>query len=372
MPDGNAIPFQSPTTGAVQPVVPENWDEALKLGYKPTQHTVMYDPQGNRGMVPNEQLKQYAQQGYQTTPQTQFEKEQGRSLGQRISDWYTRETQIPNDPYAVGKGVLPAGGTSPSSPESALNTTLGMSTAMTFPAALVEAPLATAGTLGGSTALGYGADKTARYTAKRLNPQDPEAGNIAGPVAGFFGGLAGGTIGGIGGSSLDERIVPWANKAIPNFLASKLRYPATARQSQIAGEVAVPGEFVPGKPGTVKSFLPSFLQRYTVSDEMIPRGEIGTPTNPGPFEQIPSRLPKGMQGDPFNPSAPITTGGAQKPFEPLIYSSETEPEELERRAANLKRQASSTGMYHAAQGSVAKRTNLQQRIAKKYTPWGNP
>ena len=247
-----------------------------------------------------------------------------------------------------------------------------VSTGIPLITGLATAPLATLGSVAGGTAGGYGAEKTARYAAKKLNPNDPEAGNIAGPVAGFLGGLAGGTMGGVGGSSLDERLVPWANKAVPNFLASKLRYPATARQSQIAGEVTAPGEFVPGKAGTVKSFLPSFLQRYTVPDELIPKGEIGTPTNPGPFEQIPAKLPKSMRGDPFNPPAPATTGGAQKPFEPLIYSSETEPQEIAQRAANLKRQASAAGTYHAAQGSASKSTNLQQRIGKKFTPWGNP
>jgi hypothetical protein len=74
MPD-DRVQFQSPTTGQVQAVPPEHWDEALNRGYKPTSHTVMYSPEGKRGMVPNEQVAQLGKQGYQTTPKTQFEKE---------------------------------------------------------------------------------------------------------------------------------------------------------------------------------------------------------------------------------------------------------------------------------------------------------
>ena len=79
MPDD--VQFQSPTTGAVQTVPPEHWDEALKAGYKPTTHTVMYSPTGARGMVPNGELHDYVKQGYQTTPETQFEKDRSGRTG---------------------------------------------------------------------------------------------------------------------------------------------------------------------------------------------------------------------------------------------------------------------------------------------------
>lgn len=76
MPDGNEqVTFQSPTTGAVQPVPIEHWDTALNQGYKPVSHKVMYSPDGNRGMVRNEEMPDYVKQGYQTTPKTQFEKD---------------------------------------------------------------------------------------------------------------------------------------------------------------------------------------------------------------------------------------------------------------------------------------------------------
>lgn len=77
-----------------------------------------------------------------------------------------------------------------------------------------------------------------------------------------------------------------------NKVASALRNPATARQSQL------------GRPGTVKNILPGSLQKYTVPEGLIPKGEVGTPTNPGPFNEIPSKLPEGLRGDPFNPAPP--------------------------------------------------------------------
>lgn len=72
MPD-DQVQFRSPTTGKVQAVPQDNWDEALKQGYVPTTHKVMYSPDGTRGMVPNSDLRDYIKQGYLTTPKTQFE-----------------------------------------------------------------------------------------------------------------------------------------------------------------------------------------------------------------------------------------------------------------------------------------------------------
>jgi len=80
MPD--EVQFRSPTSGKVQAIPPEHWEEAMGMGYIPTTHKVMYSPEGKRGMVPNEQLKNYVKQGYQTTPKTQFE---SNVTGQGIS-----------------------------------------------------------------------------------------------------------------------------------------------------------------------------------------------------------------------------------------------------------------------------------------------
>jgi hypothetical protein len=71
-----------------------------------------------------------------------------------------------------------------------------------------------------------------------------------------------------------------ASEQVGNRIASALRNPATARQSQL------------GRPGSVKQILPPSMQRWTVPDWMIPKGDVGTPTNPGPFMEIPGRMPK--------------------------------------------------------------------------------
>jgi hypothetical protein len=77
MPNGQAeqVQFKSPKTGIVKALDREDWDEALSRGYKPVDHRVMYSPEGKRGLVPNAELRDYAQRGYQTTPETQFERE---------------------------------------------------------------------------------------------------------------------------------------------------------------------------------------------------------------------------------------------------------------------------------------------------------
>lgn len=95
-----------------------------------------------------------------------------------------------------------------------------------------------------------------------------------------------------------------ANPETQNYLASKLRYPATARQSQMPG----------GRPGTVKGILPSFLQKYTIPEGLIPKGEVGTPTNPGPFMEIPAKAPKGAIHPYSQPAAPPPElGSAENP-----------------------------------------------------------
>jgi hypothetical protein len=108
----DAVPFQSPTTGKVQDVALEHWEEALRLGYKPTQHTVMYSPDGRRGMVPNAELADYQRAGYQNTPKTQFEKDRpgtGVNLeGAGETAWNTAKKL----PAAIGSMVDPTTGVS--------------------------------------------------------------------------------------------------------------------------------------------------------------------------------------------------------------------------------------------------------------------
>jgi hypothetical protein len=73
-----------------------------------------------------------------------------------------------------------------------------------------------------------------------------------------------------------------------NKLASWMRKPATAAQSQA------------GVPGTVRQipFMPRVAQP-NIPEALVPKGELGTPTNPGPFNKIPSRVSADMRGDPI-------------------------------------------------------------------------
>lgn len=110
---------------------------------------------------------------------------------------------------------------------------------------------------------GIAAQKGAQYLGASQDQSD---------LAGDIGALAGGYGGYKAGDALQD-------SGVNNFLASKMRYPATARQSQL------------GRPGTIKPVLPSFLQKYTIPDWTIPTGDVGTPTNPGWFADLPARMP---------------------------------------------------------------------------------
>lgn len=98
----DGVTFKSPTTGKIQPVPQEHWDEALKQGYTPVSHVVMYDKNDQRGMVPREQMADYVRQGYQTAPKTQFEKDRpgkGISLEGSGSAFLSGlERMLPEDP----------------------------------------------------------------------------------------------------------------------------------------------------------------------------------------------------------------------------------------------------------------------------------
>lgn len=123
-----------------------------------------------------------------------------------------------------------------------------------------------------SALMGTGGGIAAQKGAQFLGAT-PDQADLAGDVGAIAGGYGGYKLG---------------NSDANNFLASKMRYPATARQSQI------------GRPGTIKPVLPSFLQKYTIPDWAIPTGDVGTPTNPGWFGEIPTRIPNTPE-----PPAPV-------------------------------------------------------------------
>lgn len=98
------VQFQSPTTGVIQAVPPEHWDEALSAGYKPTSHKVMYSPNGERGMVANGDMADFTRQGYTTILKTQFEKDRpghGMTLeGAGSAAWEKLKSLVPESPQS--------------------------------------------------------------------------------------------------------------------------------------------------------------------------------------------------------------------------------------------------------------------------------
>lgn len=82
------------------------------------------------------------------------------------------------------------------------------------------------------------------------------------------------------GSSIGDRI-PSIDEAISragNATAKVLRRPATSRQS------------LEERPGTIRQILPPSVQRWTIPPWLVPKGEIGTVTNPGKFLDIPMKI----------------------------------------------------------------------------------
>jgi hypothetical protein len=109
MPDGEQVEFKSPTTGIVKAVPTEHWDEALKAGYAPVKHKVLYSLEGQRGLVPDSQLAEKMKAGYQTTPKTSFEKERpGKGItmeGSGGAAWDMLKGMVPPDPTG-GRSLL--------------------------------------------------------------------------------------------------------------------------------------------------------------------------------------------------------------------------------------------------------------------------
>jgi len=441
--------------------------------------------------------KNYPQTDPLKTGQGMLEQAQGQAkkeIAKPINDVHTLQDYANASPNEV-TGV-------PETPEQATKDVGDTSAALGLAGGMYLAPAATVGSILGGTAAGYGAKKGAE--ALGAGPGLQEAAEFGGNI-----------LGAAGGGYLGEA----ATGQGANWLASKLRWPATARQSQL------------GRPGTMKDILPPYLQRYVLPDWAIPKGDLGTPTNPGVFAEVPVKIPQSLQStaeekagifrgpsvpirespyysqniqaqraaeeatkpvpltespyynqfkeqegariakerlaqrealraeaesrkavpltespyyqqnlerakamqaaetgrapsvplrespyytqnlpkkntgfvplleseassltsserpgasaiprvapseiSPTNPNLsvsflpppPRATGAAQEPFEPLIFSSPEEAAQRDFRMKNIERQASAAGKYHAAQGAVGKRTNLQQRIARKY------
>lgn len=288
----------------------------------------------------------------------------------------------------------------------------------------VMAPVAAARAIAGAKVGGYAGEKVAPWMSS--SPEAPQWGNA---IGGLVGGTAASYTPG-GASKAMQRITRGPSgtadvSVSPLTIASRELEGVVPRNTDIPGPSggALPAadEFYANKGadlmkrGAQQSILDRQAARAAQQEAKIPPWQkptheeipFGSPDNPGPFNKVPPKVPPAMRGDPFNPgkaapkpspfpnatstNAPIgnqelplvpqggptpfppvkpmvSTGGAAKPFEPLIYESEAEANQIAQRNANLKRQASAAGTYHAAQGSANKPKNLQQRIGRKF-PW---
>lgn len=86
---------------------------------------------------------------------------------------------------------------------------------------------------------------------------------------------------------------------LKDYAAEKMRYPATTRQA------------MRGQPGTVKPipFLPKKIQEWAVP-QLAPSGRLGSPVNPGPFSELPLRVPSAVLKE---------EAAAAKPEEPIAH-----------------------------------------------------
>lgn len=203
---------------------------------------------------------------------------------------------------------------------------------------------------GGTKAMVGGALQTMELPSMMAGPESAEAASrLPGAVASIPG-KVGEAVSEAGGAR--------------NALAKVLRYPATARQSQL------------GRPGSVRA-LPSFLQRYVLPDWAVPKGELGTVTNPGPFAEIPTRIkPEGLgsiaERDATRQNVPFAGEEAQtaeqaaqnampRPLRPTVGTPE-DFQVYDNQMGRLKQEAKDAGTYSAARGKIGKKKNYQERI----------
>lgn len=303
MPDGDEVQFKSPTSGAVQTIPPEHWDEALSQGYKPVTHKVMYSPEGQRGMVPNGELADRMHEGYQTTPKTPFETERDpKNRPGFFSNLGTAAKNLAggilNQPTNAAEAALAGGrmggqvaqediqrkqeGRSP-----AYRATAAMGSALGIPARQMEEAADvgdTSGIIGAATPI----------TAATLAP------------------------------SIASRI-PWAQKAAAGrtALSEFVRDPATGRVrspwdlaiDKIAPDPYAP-QSIPAKAIPKGTNYGQYLENQKLAAKAPPpEPELGSAENPGPFSKIPTKLPTALRGDPFAPSQPAPPSPFSAPME---------------------------------------------------------
>ena len=204
----------------------------------------------------------------------------------------------------------------------------------------------------------YGAGKVSPKAAMSVAPEALGAG-----------------IGAVGLGKIGGKVAPAVREGLSDItgpatdaVAAKMRYPATQAQAEV------------GRPGSVKNFLPSSMQRWSIPDWAIPKGGKGTPTNPGVFSKIPLRVPKDVineESTGTHPNEnPTPSTGLQpiqpfpRPLRPLVGMPE-DWQAFDQRMSILKPEAKAAGMYSAARGKAETIPDYQQRIGNRLRPFGD-
>lgn len=144
----------------------------------------------------------------------------------------------------------------------------------------------------------------------------------------YLGRKSGEAIGGDTGGTLGE----FAGGLAGGGLAAGLeRQPATSLQSRR------------GVPGSINP-LPFGIQRF-IPEWMVPKGEVGSPTNPGPFNDIPMRMPRTAGRAMELPGATGGTSSVAGTRSLVLTPSEAASEDVMQGIA--KRRASERGMQFA-------------------------
>lgn len=305
MPNGDEVQFKSPTTGTIQAVPPEHWDEALNQGYKPTSHVVMYSPDGQRGMVPLEQARQKMQAGFRVQPETQFEKDRPGIIEGGLRNL---NTPLPRPPGGGEEEELREG--APVAEEGL--STIGMVGApismLKNPRAVIPIAKGLARTFIGGAAGGAAGGYAGRELGNVIGK--PEEGRRVGAA---LGGLAGGIVGG----------------AYPDAFPSEGRLGSLFNRMRPEEPPTFPGASLPsadefyGKRGAELNSM-----RKLQPGAFAPPGpELGSPDNPGFYAKLPARMPKPATvapelGSPENPGlfSKIPTGVSSMP-KPVAGSS---------------------------------------------------
>lgn len=220
-----------------------------------------------------------------------------RGLLQRANDWWTRKPDY--------EGTLDRPGRSPREKASDAGTDIAVGSTAFLPGALAAAPLATVTALGA----GYLGSQAGGYLGKKAGDafNAPELGEDIGSVSG---GAIGGVAGGKAGKAIGNKVGP--------ALATALRTNTGALKPSVSGVARLVGAgagYATGLHGFGE--LGGFVAGPAIADAFIPKGELGSMTNPGPFSKVPTRLPAAVRGDPFSPKPEMVK---QTPFAIDPYS----------------------------------------------------